>query len=62
MQISTSDKISKFQNKWVALSKDRKNVLATATDIASLDKKVKKDKLKDVIYHYILPYHVSYSP
>ncbi len=54
--------LSRYINKWVALSQDRKKILETANDIETLDKKVKKSKLGDVIYHHVLPMDGSYSP
>lgn len=44
-----------YVNKWVALSRDKKAVVASASDLKQLDIKVKKAGLKDVIYHYVLP-------
>ncbi len=54
--------LSRYINKWVALSQDRKKVLETANDIETLDKKVKKSGLGEVIYHHVLPQDGSYSP
>lgn len=51
-----------YVNKWVALSPDRTKVIASATDLKKLDIKVKKIKIKDVIYHYVLPLDKSFSP
>lgn len=49
-------------NKWVALTSDRKKVVASATDLKKLDMKVKEANIKDVIYHYVLPLDKSFSP
>ena len=49
-------------NKWVALTEDKKKVVASAPDLKKLDIKVKKAKFKDVIYHYVMPYDKSFSP
>lgn len=51
-----------YVNKWVALTQDKKAVVASASDLKRLDNKVKKDKLKDVIYHFVLPHGKSFSP
>ncbi len=51
-----------YVNKWVALTEDKKKVVASASDLKKLDVKVKEAKLKDVIYHYVLPYDKSFSP
>ena len=54
--------LNSYVNKWVALSKDKKKVVISASDLKKLDIKVKKAKLKDVIYHYVMPYDKSFSP
>ncbi len=54
--------LNSYVNKWVALTTDKKEVVAFAPDIKRLDDKVKKANLKDVIYHYVLPYDKSFSP
>ena len=51
-----------YVNKWVALSADKKIVLESASDMKQLDIKVKKSKLRDVIYHFVLPSDKSFSP
>lgn len=51
-----------YVNKWVALTHDKKEVVASASDLKQLDVKVKKARLKDVIYHYVLPPDKSFSP
>jgi hypothetical protein len=55
-----SDLLLPYINKWVALNKERTKVLAVAKEIDKLDKMVKKSKMSDVIYHYVLPFH--YAP
>lgn len=53
----------KYTNMWVALSLDRKSVLASAKNIKILDKKIKTlKKSSDVIYHHVLPTDGSYAP
>jgi TRAP-type mannitol/chloroaromatic compound transport system substrate-binding protein len=54
--------ITKYSNKWVALNSDRTKVLAFAKTILELDKKIKKSKIKDAIYHHVLPPNTIYSP
>lgn len=51
-----------YINKWVALTEDKKRVVVSASDLKKLDVKVKEAKLKNVIYHYVLPYDKSFSP
>lgn len=53
---------SGYKNKWVALNQDRKKIVASASNIKALDKKVKKKKIRDVIYSYVLPPDKYYSP
>lgn len=54
--------MAKYENKWIALSSDRKKVLASASDVKKLDKKVKDSKLKDVIYHFVVSSKISLVP
>lgn len=53
----------KYVNKWIALTSDRKKVIASAASIKDLEKKVAKTKRDpDMIYHHVLPIDGSYSP
>lgn len=54
--------LNSYINKWVALTEDNKKIVASASDLKKLDTKVKKAKIKDVIYHYVLPSDKSFSP
>lgn len=46
-----------YENKWVALTPDRKAVVASAKNIKDLDKKVKALKQsEEVIYHHVMPF------
>lgn len=56
------NKLTRYENKWVALSKDRKTVLAAASDLKELDKKVDKLGKQEVIYHHVLPFKGTFSP
>ncbi len=57
-----SNLLNSYVNKWVALTSDRKRVLASAKDLKILDTKVKKSEFKDVVYHFVLPFDKSFSP
>jgi hypothetical protein len=47
----------KYENKWVALTENRKKVVASANNIKDLDKKIKTLKQSNkVIYHHVLPF------
>ncbi len=53
----------KYPNKWVALTSDRKKIVASAKNIKELDKKVQKmPKKTNVIYHHVLPINGSFIP
>ncbi len=53
----------KYVNKWIALTPDRKKVLASAANIKELEKKVDKIQSKpDVVYHHVLPTNGNYLP
>lgn len=60
--MNLSKAIVSYINKWVALTLDRKSVVASANNLKQLDSKVKKANLKDVIYHYVLPLDKHFSP
>ncbi len=60
--MNLSNILVSYVNKWVALTADRKEVVASAKDLKQLDMKVKKAKFKDVIYHFVLPFDKSFSP
>ena len=48
--------LSKYANKWIALTADRKKVVASAKNIQDLDKKIRTlKKNQNVIYHRVLP-------
>ncbi|MDD5147196.1 MAG: DUF5678 domain-containing protein [Candidatus Daviesbacteria bacterium] len=51
-----------YENKWVALNRNRTKVVADSDDLKNLDKKLKKLKAKNVIISWILPFNASYSP
>ncbi|MBI3103630.1 hypothetical protein HYZ05_01695 [Candidatus Daviesbacteria bacterium] len=50
-----------YENKWVALSKDRTKVLYAAKTLENLFKKISQVKKDDVILHYVPPFdgHLS---
>ena len=54
--------LNSYVSKWVALTVDKREVVASASNIKKLDDKVKKERNKNVIYHYVLPYDKSFSP
>lgn len=55
--------LSRYANKWVALTLDREKVVTSAKSVKELDKKVKTLNERDkVIYHHVLPISGSYAP
>lgn len=54
--------LTTYANKWVAFRGARKEIVAVAPTIKKLDEKVKKGKMKDVVYHYVLPFEGSFAP
>lgn len=52
----------KYENKWVALDKNRIKVLYAATTIDQLNKVLTKAKENDVILHYVMPFDGNISP
>lgn len=51
-----------YENKWVALSKDRSKVLYAAKTLDNLLKQLSKIKKKDVILHFVPPFNTYLSP
>ena len=55
--------LTKYSNKWIALTGDRKKVIASAKNIRDLDKKVNSlKKYPDVIYHHVMPVNGYFVP
>lgn len=56
-----SSQLLKYENKWVALSKDK--VVASGTTIQQIQKKLERTKdNKSAILLRVLPFNSSYSP
>ena len=51
----------KFENKWVALSKDRSKVLYAAKTLNDLFKRIPEIKKDDVILHFVPPFNGTLS-
>jgi len=51
-----------FENEWVALTPDRKKVIASGVTIKELDKKLAKLKNKEAILTKVLPFDQVFSP
>jgi len=45
-----------YEDKWVALTPDRRKVVAAGETLEEVDKKLKGLKQKDIILHYIPPF------
>lgn len=56
IKIMKASILLKYENKWVALSKNRDKVLFASNSLESLHKKLDKTKDKDVILHYVPPF------
>lgn len=56
-----ADIFLKYENKWVALSKDRSRVVDAAKDLDNLLKHLSKAKKKDVILHFVPPFDGTLS-
>lgn len=57
-----ADILLKYENKWVALSKDRNMVVDAAKTLNCLYKRLSKSKKKDVILHFVPPFNSYLSP
>lgn len=51
-----------YENKWVALSRDRSKVLYAAKSLDHLFKLLPKSKKNDVILHFVPPFNTYLSP
>lgn len=51
-----------FENKWVALSPDRKRVVASGATVKEVDEKLKEQKNENAILTRVLPFDKVYSP
>ncbi len=51
-----------YENKWVALTPDRKTVIAAGRSYKEVDKKLKKMKQEDVILTFVPPFDTFLSP
>lgn len=51
-----------FENMWVALSLDRKRVVASGRTTRELEKKVDKIGNDEVVFTKVLPFDQFYSP
>lgn len=50
-----------FENKWVALSEDQKEVLGSGETLKEADKEAKKHK-KKYLFLKVPPFNISYVP
>lgn len=62
MLIAIKNILTPYENKWVALSSDRKKVVTAGNTIKEVDRKLKKMKNKTAILSRVLPFDKSYSP
>ena len=53
--------LSKYDNQYIAISKDKAKILAAGKTIKQLDKKLEKMKIEGVIIHYVPPMDVALS-
>lgn len=56
-----SNPLINYENKWVALSSDRKKVLAAADSVKQLEKKARKLK-KKVVFTWVPPFDRVLAP
>jgi len=57
-----TDLVLPYQNKWVAITPDNTEVLASGKTYKEVDMELKKKKINDAILSFILPFDKSYSP
>lgn len=57
-----SSPLLNYENKWVALSPDREEVVTAADSIKQLEKKVLKLGKKDVVFTWVPPFDKVLAP
>lgn len=57
-----SNPLLNYENKWVALTTDRKKVLAAGDTIPELEKKVKGVSSKKFVFTWVPPFDVRLAP
>lgn len=62
MARASSNILLPYENKWVAVSKDGKKVVASATDVKVLSEKLEKLNIADAIMTWVMPFNHSFSP
>jgi len=62
MKRKTDNPLIHFENKWVALTQDRKRVIAAGDSIKEVNQKLKQLKDQNVILTHVLPFDKIYSP
>lgn len=60
-QIDLSKLLLPYENKWVALSRDNKEILGAGNSLKEAEKKAEK-KSKGYIFLKVPPFNVSYVP
>lgn len=51
-----------YENKWVALTPDRKTVITSGRSYSEVARKLRKIKKEDVILHYVPPFDGFIAP
>jgi len=57
-----SDILLKYEDKWVALNKNRDKVLFVAKTVNGLYKILSKKDSKNIILHYVMPFNGTLAP
>ena len=57
-----ADLLIKYTNKWVALTPNRKKVIASSRDLKKVDQQLNRLKRKDAILHFVVPANGNYAP
>ncbi len=59
--INLTEKLKPYENKWVALSLDYRQVLSSGKTLKETIEKLKKDK-DQVVFMKVLPFDMGYVP
>lgn len=62
MKLIDFKEFAKYEDQYVALSKNNDNIFAAGKTIKEVENELKKLKIKDAVIQYIAPLNVSISP
>ena len=62
MKAVSLETLSQYENRYIALSKDRAKIIASGKTIKDLENKLEKMKIKKTVIEYVEPLNAYLSP